>query len=614
MKLILFVLTYFAGWVAYFMLLQRPLFALYNRQLSSAQLKWADFMRAERYGFKTDAISAAYLTALPLLMAIAQSWVSTQFLPEAMVVYNALAGTLISLATVADTALFRFWQHKLDASVLAYLKTLRWAIASVTGTYLFFAAIALTATVIITVCWMQWLTGLTLRGDTGGEAYGSTTGIVLAILAALLLIGATVAVIRGLRSRPNNPSLAFHSPVQFFNYVALSPLYSFIYSLSVNEKIEGAFHSMPDEEAEQVFRSLFPTDSGDSVERLLNTTRPNVLYVMWESLCARFVGELGGRPDVTPAINRLAREGVWFSRVDSSSFRTDRALVALLSGYPGQPTTSAIRMTAKLPNLPAFPRRFRELGYETTAVHGGNTTAFHMNEYFLTIGHERTISEPDFPSSLSRDKWGVVDGELMDWLYDDIMDKTRRRVQWYTSVLTLTSHEPWTVPYSRIADDPVANSFAYVDEAFGRFVERLRQSPAWDNLLVIVTGDHGCNKDGTPVTHEEYAHIPLLLLGGAVREPRRIDKIVSQTDIPATILGQMGLDHSEFTFSRDVMASTYTYPCSFHSFINGFMFRDETGATVVDNVTDTVESGPDPTREHRGRAILQYLYTDLARR
>lgn len=616
MELLYFVLAYFAGWTAYFVVIQRPMFALYNRRHTTEPLTPTHFIRTEAHGLHTDLISAAYLTALPLLMAIAQSWVSYPFLPAAMKIYNVITAIAIGMATVSDTALYAFWGHKLDASVLAYLRTLKWAVASVSTGYLIIATFSVAAIIAVIYVLMEWISGMTL-GNSGVYSGAATVSPVAAIIAAvtgILLIGLEVVIIRGINSRPNNPSLAFYSPVSFFNHVALSPLYSFIYSLSNNEKIAGAFHFMDDEECRKEFEAMFPTESGEKVTNLLRTDRPNVLYIMWESLSARFVGCLGGKDGVTPNIDRLSKEGVLFTKVDSSSFRTDRALVAMLSGYLGQPTTSVIRMTSKLPNLPAFPRRFKELGYETLAVHGGNTTAFHINEYFLTVGHDRTVSEPDLPSEMSRDKWGVVDGEMMDWLYDNIMEKTERGVHWFTSLLTLSSHEPWTVPYSRITDDPVANSFAYVDEAFGRLVDRLRKSPAWDNLLIIVTGDHGCNNDGTPLTREEYARIPLLLLGGAVNEPRRIDTIVSQTDIPATILGQMGLDHTEFTFSRDVTGSTYTYPFTWHSFINGFMFRDDTGATVVDNVTDKVVSGPDEKREHRGRVIQQYLYTDLARR
>lgn len=607
---VIFIIAYFAGWVLYFQLIQRPLFMLYNVRGTDRGMLLKNLWKISRYGLKSDIIIASYMTALPLIAATIQAYVPYSFLPQFMAVYNLTAGCVIALGSVADTALYRFWKFKLDSSVLPYLRSLRGAFASVSTSYITMAFAAYTAMAFLTVWWTGvWSeTGMSLKPYIAeGVVSKSLTGCVSVLFMGLLFI-----MIRGLGRRPNNPSISFFSNRLFFNHCALNPIYSLIYSLSVNDKIEGAFHKFSDDECHREFSKLFPRDSFPT-DRLFNTTRPNILFIIWESLNAKFVGELGGDPNVTPNINRLSHEGVFFTRVDCNSFRTDRGLVALLSGYLAQPTTSVIRMTKKLPNLPAFPRKFKDLGYSTMAVHGGDLNIFHKAEYYLSVGHDTLVSDKDFPKNSPKGKWGVHDGVVFDWLYDNITEKTACGEKWYTTFQTLSSHEDWKVPYNRIPDDEIANSFAYVDDAFGRLVDRLRETPAWDNLLIVVTGDHGCNA-GEPLSHDKYSHIPLLMLGGAVKAPRRIDTIMSQSDIASTILGQLDMPHDEFIFSRDVMSESYKYPFSYHTFINGFMFRDATGFTVVDNVTDSAISNPDKDREHKGRIILQYLYEDLAKR
>lgn len=608
--MIAFICTYFIGCLLYFQLIQRPLFILYNRKETDERITVRELVRMSRYGFRSDIIVCSYLTALPVIAAFVQSLVPVQFLWWFMTAYNIIVGIVLGLAVVVDTALYPFWKFKLDASVLNYVKELKSACSSVSTVFIITAIISLMVMMAFTVVWLQG--AAVLGGSESPYIAHGFIQILLTILVFILAVGALFAMIRGLGRRPNNPSVSFYSNVLFFNHCALNPLYSFSYSLSVNDKIDGAFHTMDDETCHREFAQLYPGDSFP-VDKLLNTDRPNVLFIIWESLSARFVGALGGQPDVTPNINRLTEEGVLFTHVDCNSFRTDRGLVALLSGYLAQPTTSVIRMTKKVPNLPAFPRKFKELGYDTLAVHGGDLKVFHKAEYYLTMGHDRVIGENDFPRSFERGKWGVHDGIVFDWMYDDIMKKTADGRQWFTTVQTLSSHEPWIVPYDRIKDDPITNSFAYVDDAFGRLVERLKKTPAWDNLLIVVTGDHGCNT-GQFLAYDKYAHIPLLMLGGAVKEPRRIDTLMSQSDIAATILGQLGIAHDEFIFSRDVMAESYSYPFGFHTFVNGFMFRDATGYTVVDNVSASAIDSPDPDREHKGRVILQYLYEDLAKR
>ncbi|MDE6371153.1 MAG: sulfatase-like hydrolase/transferase [Duncaniella sp.] len=594
----------------YFQLIQRPLFYIYNRRESDRSLRLIDVWHIIVKGGRSDVISVSYLTALPLILFTVATFTGGVWLRPVLTAYNVIAGIVLGVTTVVDCGLYPYWKFKLDASVLPYIRAFKSAVSSVSTGFVILAFVALAVVISLCFLWLQAVTGMALGGVPFKAAgVGQHVGVSMAFLieAACLF-----AMIRGLGRRPNNPSVSFFSHVPFFNHVALNPLYSFIYSLSVNDKIDGAFHKFDDDDCSREFNELYPAYVAPK-DRLIKTTRPNVLFIIWESLSSRFVESLGGQPGVTPNIDRLAREGVMFTHLDCNSFRTDRGLVALLSGYLAQPTTSVIRMSKKLPHLPALPRRFKELGYETTAVHGGDLTIFHKAEYYLTVGHDRLMSQDDLPKELPTGKWGVHDHAVMEWLFDDIMDKTRRGVQWFTTLQTLSSHEPWMVPYGRLASDPVANTFAYVDDALGKLVDRLRETEAWDNLLIVVTGDHGCNT-GQYLPPQEYARVPLLLTGGAVAGPRRIDTIMSQTDIAATLLGQMGLNHDEFIFSRDVMAESYTYPFSFHTFVNGFMFRDETGYTVVDNVSDKAVIEPDETREHRGRVILQYLYSDLAKR
>lgn len=315
-----------------------------------------------------------------------------------------------------------------------------------------------------------------------------------------------------------------------------------------------------------------------------------------------------------PQFDRLASEGVLFTNCWAGSFRTDRGLVCILSGYMGQPTTSVILHTSKLPHLPALPRTLRDqAGYETMAVHGGELNIFHKSDYYWASGHDRLVEEKDFPTDPTATRWGVQDGKVFAWLQDDIIRKAQERKRWYTTFQTLSSHEPFRVPYDRIKDNPVDNAYAYVDDALGQFVDGLKASPAWKDLLIVITGDHGLNLNEA-ADKDRNTHIPLLLLGGALRQPMKIDTLMNQTDIAATLLGQMGMPHEDFIFSRDVLADTYTYPFAFHTYNNAYIFRDHSGVTHFDNVSQQPLDGHDEQREQTAKVILQTLYTDLSKR
>lgn len=609
---VLFTVIYFCYCVLFFEVVQKPAFGLYDRVVNTENLTAGDIRRVYSHGFVSDLIIASYLTALPLLVSGLHTLLPCFNAGTVLLIYNIIISITVSLICVSDTLLYRFWGYKLDSSAFVYLRSLKGTFASVSTGYivvaftlvalcaaLFFAGAeyltAKCASALLTTPWLAWWKCL------------------LVFLGMAVCVGALFAIIRGLKIRPNNPSVVYYSKNPFYNHWALNPAYNLIYSLSTKDEFKGKFRFFEPEECEKIVGPLFPT-GGVPSRKLLRTERPNILLIVWESLGAEFVPSLGGRKDVAVNVDRIASEGVMFTNCTAGSFRTDRGLVCLLSGYLGQPTTSVIRYTRKLPNLPALPRRLKEEGYVTTAVHGGELTIMHKSDYYLASGHDTLVSQKDIPSSAPTCKWGVQDGYMFDYIFDDIMDRTKRGERWFTTFQTLSSHEPFTVPYNRLPDDEVANSFAYVDHCFGEFIDKLKKTPAWDNLLIICVADHGYNASHTPKSRSEYAHIPLLLAGGAVNGPARIDTLMSQTDLAATLLGQMGLPHDEFIFSRDVLADTYKEQFSFHTYTNGFMLTDRRGVTIVDNVSDQAIEGPDPQRERQGRAILQKLYEDLSQR
>jgi phosphoglycerol transferase MdoB-like AlkP superfamily enzyme len=195
--------------------------------------------------------------------------------------------------------------------------------------------------------------------------------------------------------------------------------------------------------------------------------------------------------------------------------------------------------------------------------------------------------------------------------------KDRKDGPWMTTFLTLSSHEPFDVPYNRL-EDKIPNAFAFTDDCLGKFIEKLKQTPVWDNLLVVCIPDHGFRYPKEKIDRGgEFSHIPMLWLGGAVKQPMKVDKIMNQTDMAATLLGQLGLDHSMFTFSRNVLGSAYTYPFSFHCHGGGFAFRDSTGVSAYDTKANQIsfeEPSVNEERLNRGKAILQSVYDDLGSR
>ena len=589
-------------------ILQKPLFMLYNGSIEKG-FGFADYMQVMIHGASLDAATAGYLTAFPFLLVLISIWFRKFPLKKILYGYYILAAALISIIFVVDMALYTFWGFKLDASVFLYIDSPKEALASVSVGFILLRVLAILLLIALN-CWVLLKITPSVLTVTRKRIAG-TAGM-------LLLGGVLFIIIRGgVTESTSNIGQVYFSNEPFLNHSAVNPDFSLLSSMGKSQDFASEFNFFDEEKRAALFDGLYPTTDGDSIIQVLNTKRPNILIILMEGFGGAFVEPLGGLPDVTPHFNRLSKEGIFFTNCYANSFRTDRGTVCTFSGYLGLPTASVMKIPAKSRTLPAIAEGLSKAGYKTDFLYGGDINFTNMKSYLLSTGYQRLTANTDFSlAEQTSNAWGVNDDITFEYLYNQLRNR-KEEGPWHTAFLTLSSHEPFEVPYHRL-EDKIPNAFAYTDECLGKFIDRLKQTPAWKDLLVICLPDHGFYypREGSNAMPRFY-HIPLLWLGGAVKQPMQVDKIMNQTDLAATLLGQLGLEHTAFTFSRNVLGSDYKYPFAFYSFNNGFSFRDSTGVTVFGNNSGSIlfnEPEADESRLDKGKAILQTVYDDLGNR
>lgn len=614
-KIFLFIFCFFCTCLL-LMAVQKPLFMLYHFD-QAKDIPLMDYLRVIGNGAKLDVSVAGYLTVIPLLLSWVALWYDHPVLKRIMNLYLFLIALLLSALFCIDAELYTYWQFKLDATVFFYLQSPANAMASVT-IGMFVKQIVLIAIGTAAIYFLLKYLVLPLfpadeKSKLPYPVYGSI---------ALILVGGVlfIAIRGGVTTSTANIGRVYFSQNQFLNHSAINPGFSLLASLSKSENFQEQFDFYPEEKRQGLFSPLFPeknTTPKDSV-RLLNTSRPNILLILLESFSANAIESLGGTPDITPNLNRLSQEGVLFTQCYASSFRTDRGLVAALSGYPGQPTTSIMKIPAKSRTLPSIARSLDSAGYRSDVLYGGDINFTNMKGYFLSTGYSAVTSDTDFSIHQRLSKWGAQDDVTFRYLYGELSARQQDDAPWMTTFLTLSTHEPFEVPYKRF-ERPYLNTLAYADSCIGSFIDSLKCTSIWDDLLVVFVSDHGFRYPETLLDYSpERFHIPMLWIGGAVESPRRIDTIFSQTDLPAMLLGQMELPHDSYRFSRDILNGEYRHPFAFYTFNNGFSIIDDSGCSVYDNTGGRViyqrpEAGSERRIEY-GKAILQTLYDDLGNR
>lgn len=588
-------------------ILQKPLFMLYNGSIEKG-FGFADYMQVMIHGASLDAATAGYLTAFPFLLVLISIWFRKFPLKKYFtgIIFGCRA---YFYHFVVDMALYTFWGFKLDASVFLYIDSPKEALASVSVGFILLRVLAILLLIALNSWVLLKITPSVLTATR--KRIAGTAGM-------LLLGGVLFIIIRGgVTESTSNIGQVYFSNEPFLNHSAVNPDFSLLSSMGKSQDFASEFNFFDEEKRAALFDGLYPTTDGDSIIQVLNTKRPNILIILMEGFGGAFVEPLGGLPDVTPHFNRLSKEGVFFTNCYANSFRTDRGTVCTFSGYLGLPTASVMKIPAKSRTLPAIAEGLSKAGYKTDFLYGGDINFTNMKSYLLSTGYQRLTANTDFSlAEQTSNAWGVNDDITFEYLYNQLRNR-KEEGPWHTAFLTLSSHEPFEVPYHRL-EDKIPNAFAYTDECLGKFIDRLKQTPAWKDLLVICLPDHGFYypREGSNAMPRFY-HIPLLWLGGAVKQPMQVDKIMNQTDLAATLLGQLGLEHTAFTFSRNVLGSDYKYPFAFYSFNNGFSFRDSTGVTVFDNNSGSIlfdEPEADESRLDKGKAILQTVYDDLGNR
>nr|WP_262904732.1 LTA synthase family protein [Hymenobacter lucidus] len=377
---------------------------------------------------------------------------------------------------------------------------------------------------------------------------------------------------------------------------------------------------MPDSVAARTVRQLYaPATARPDTTRLLRTTRPNVLFIILESFTGKFVASTGGEAGVTPNLDSVARTGVLFNNIYAAGDRSQKGLVALLSGYPSQPTTSIIKYPRKTELLPHLCRSLEQAGYRSHYYYGGELAFANMKSYLVAGGYDQFTERADFPRSQQNSKWGAHDHVLFDRILGDLKSQP---APFFVTAFTLSSHEPFEIPIPRKfkGTDETAlfrNSVYYTDWALGRFLRMARRQPWWDNTLVVLVADHGHTLPGNdPNESPNKFRIPLVLTGGALRPEVRgrvISQVGSQTDIAATLLRQLGLPASAYTWSHDLL-QPLRQPFAFYCFSDGFGLVTRGGTVSYDNVPRRIITQDSTvTREQlrQGQAYEQASYGEF---
>lgn len=390
---------------------------------------------------------------------------------------------------------------------------------------------------------------------------------VLPLVAAALFVGAR----SGLGEATPNPSLAVFSNDRLANELALNSFYSLafaVYRQYDNDIDAGALYGrLPREEVLRRVKGTMNVPAAYYVNGELPTlhvqpaaavvSRPrNLVVIVEESLGADMVGSLGGLP-LTPNLDALANQGLYFTNLFAIGPRTNRGLEAMAAGYLPSPSQGTVlKLGQAQHNFFTLAELLRRQGYRTGFIYGGEAHFDNMASFFRGNGFAHIVDQADFTQPVFRSAWGVSDEDLFTKA-DEIFNRPNVAPFFYL-VLTLSNHRPHEFPDGRIElyQQPKAapaNSARYADYALGEFFRRARGRPYFNDTVFVVVADHPMHPTGSDLVPVEQFRIPGLIVAPGVA-PRRISTVASQMDLPPTALSLLGIDTTHPMVGRNLLS------------------------------------------------------------
>jgi len=276
---------------------------------------------------------------------------------------------------------------------------------------------------------------------------------------------------------------------------------------------------------------------------------------MMESMSAEYMAAFGNTENLTPSLDRLATEGMFFTRLYATGTRTVRGLEALSAGLPPQPGMSVVRWP-NVSNLNTLGSTLAARGWTPHFLYGGYGMFDNMNSYFDAQGYQVT-DRTNFKEGLVKFEniWGVADEHLFDQALINLDQEAATGKPFFYHIMTTSNHRPFTYPDGRI-DIPSpgkrAGGVKYADFAVGRFIEMARDKP-WFYTIFVFVADHCASSAGKAKIPVYRYHIPAIVYAPKLVAPQRVDTLASQIDLAPTLLALLGLEGDDRFVGRDIL-------------------------------------------------------------
>jgi phosphoglycerol transferase MdoB-like AlkP superfamily enzyme len=300
-----------------------------------------------------------------------------------------------------------------------------------------------------------------------------------------------------------------------------------------------------------------PQDIRRQIDNPGTSRNPNIVLVIIESFSAKYMGSNGDERNLTPNLDALRKQSLYFNNFYATGTRTDRGLEAITLAIPPTPGRSIVKRVGRESGFASLGQQLRAVGYDSVFVYGGRGYFDNMNAFFSGNGY-RVVDQSSVDESQIHFKnaWGMADEDLYNQTLKLADADYAKRQPFLLQLMTTSNHRPYTYPDNRIdikSGNGRDGAVKYTDYAIGQFLDQARKKPWFDNTIFVFVADHtagSAGKEDLPISNYQ---IPLFIYAPKLIDARETAQLASQIDLAPTLLGLLNLDYQSTFFGRNLL-------------------------------------------------------------
>lgn len=380
--------------------------------------------------------------------------------------------------------------------------------------------------------------------------------------------------------------------------IAANGIYNLFYAFHNNEIQYDQFYAMKSDAltednarellSEDDWYSQFVHKDGKDLTRIIKAKgkeqHKNVILVVMESLSAEYMGVFGNKEGLTPNLDRLAKEGVFFSNTYATGTRTVRGLEAVTLSIPPTPGQSIVRRPDN-DNLFSLGFIFKDRGYDTKFIYGGYGYFDNMNAFFKGNGFD-ILDRTDMSKEETNfaNVWGICDEDMFTRAIKEGDKSYANKKLFMHLIMTTSNHRPFTYPNGRIDIPSKKGRFGgikYADYSVGRLIEEAKTKPWFKDTVFIFVSDHTAGAGGKAELDPRKYHIPMIFYAPGTLKPSEYKSITSQIDMAPILLGMLNFSYYTKFYGEDLLNDSDEVPHAFISNYQKVALVKDNGLTVL---------------------------------